>query len=290
MKLSRQCISGFALILGLAVAADAATVDVTGNPSVGGWNLVGNSLSTGVYVQGNNRYNYDLYWTSFTVPAASPLLGNGFQVGDQVIGIGAVINGYTHTDGSYTSGGVPTSDLGQLNAKFGTLTPVGSTPLYAPDSDGLGGVADGKGSQSGGNGGVGSVQLSVGSQLGSNGMQNVRLDRTLRHDGTSSAALGSSGDTDYLGRYIGVVTSSKLTSFEFFLSNDELVRQGYTPIPLGAGFIATVMHTSNTSYFTDSYGHTVGSAAVPTPTAALGGAGLIGSLLAFNGARRRRRD
>jgi hypothetical protein len=273
--------------LGLA-SANAASVDSTGNPTLGGWNLVGNSLDTGVYVQGNNRYNYDLYWTSFTLDAGSPLLGTGFQVGDQVIGIGAVLNGYTHTDGSYTAGGVPVSDLGQLNAKFGTLTPVGTTPLYAADSDGLGGVADGHGSQSGGNGGTGSVQLAVGSQLASNGLQYVRLDRTLRHDGTSSAALGSSSDTDYLGRYVGDVTSSKLTSFEFFLSNDELLRQGYTAIPLGAGFVATVQHVSNFNYFTDSYGQTLAPASVPAPTAAFGGTALLGMLLAFSGKRLRR--
>jgi len=115
--------------LGLAGAASAQTVDINGGNSWAGWNSVGNSQTSGIWVKGSTSRTFEIYSTYFILGAgqtvggtriANGSAGNGvgytgddsaslfsgaWQAGDRVVGMGVQYTGTTrgstfffHTD------------------------------------------------------------------------------------------------------------------------------------------------------------------------------------------------
>jgi hypothetical protein len=101
--------------LALAGTASAQTVDINGGNSWSGWNSVGNSQTSGVWVKGATNRTYDIYSTSFVLNASqtasgtgnntASLFSNSWQAGDRIIGMGIQYTGssrgnqfFFHTD------------------------------------------------------------------------------------------------------------------------------------------------------------------------------------------------
>jgi hypothetical protein len=151
--------AAMAAVTGLGASiASAATVDINGGTSWGGWNAVGNAQTSGVWVLGNTNRTFDIYRSSFVLSSsqsvggtrlsdgaagngssytgdtASSLFSGSWQAGDRIIGIGI---GYTGTSRGntfffHTDGGVrnilPASSFG---AGDGVLNfDVGDTSSY----------------------------------------------------------------------------------------------------------------------------------------------------------------
>jgi hypothetical protein len=136
---AKKAIAGAAaaLALSIAVPAHAAPIDINGGSSWGGWTLQGRSDAAGIYGTGSNANPYNVYTTVFAyngeTATGSPTGGGGgatgfggFEIGDTVLGVGIAMIG-----GESVSGGRTLRiDLGNNS--------------YVADSDGVGGVADGR--------------------------------------------------------------------------------------------------------------------------------------------------
>ena len=105
--------------LALAGTASAQTVDINGGNSWSGWNSLGNSQTSGTWVQGSTTRTYDIYSTYFVLSAAQTVggtriangaAGNGvgytgeteaslfagaWQAGDRILGMGIQYTGTT---------------------------------------------------------------------------------------------------------------------------------------------------------------------------------------------------
>src|SRR5690606_6053465 len=123
-------------------AAVASAGPITGNPAADGWTAQGNSLAIGTYIRGGGGFNYNVYTTSFTLEAGSPLLGGGWQVGDTILAMGGVI--VDNASGNLTSSV-------RIVSKFGNSpTAWQASTTASPNGDGLGSTSSGHG----GNGAV----------------------------------------------------------------------------------------------------------------------------------------
>ena len=134
----------YILLLGCTFTLPAMASLATGNPQADGWALGGRSLDPGIYVRGSGGFDFDIYITAFTLSDTSNLLGNNWQAGDAILGLGGVIN-------------TKTTNLTQsvrIVSKFGTAADAWSTGS----------------SFSGGDGGDGSVLLATYSPLSNNGL------------------------------------------------------------------------------------------------------------------------
>jgi len=125
MRLYQFAVALFAVAL---VAAPVSAINLTGNPQADGWVFLGNSLTgeagsgDSVFLEGLTDYSLDVYTTSFFLPATSaeisvtatggmsPLnntfyddafLGGTYQPGDQIFGIGGVVNGDDTVDTAF---------------------------------------------------------------------------------------------------------------------------------------------------------------------------------------------
>ena len=159
-------------VLSLVAVLLAGTVSlaaVTGDPIGDGWTYCDNSLRNGTYVRGVANMGFDIYTTGFILASGSDLVGDYWDVGDQVLGIGGCIN--TITDPvvlgwtALTGGAVNAQWVADLRivSKFGTSPTAWGASTIAPDA------GNGLGSMSGGKGGAGSVQVSTLSGRISNG-------------------------------------------------------------------------------------------------------------------------
>lgn len=146
-----------AAISALPSLAGAATV--TGDPSSDtGWNLTGNSLANGVYVDGSANYSFSVYSTGFAIESGSSLeISDGtlsWLAGDTVLGVGGQFESITAAEAGWAAftGGSVNSLLGstgpKLQVKFGTSDATWSTSTVAP------GAGNGSGSSSLGGGRV----------------------------------------------------------------------------------------------------------------------------------------
>ena len=126
-----------ALALSFAVPSQAAPIDINGGSSWGGWTLQGRSDATGIYGTGSAANPYNVYTTVFTYNGETATGGatgggggltgfGGFETGDTVLGVGIAMLGGETVSGSRTL----RIDLGNNS--------------YVADSDGVGGVADGR--------------------------------------------------------------------------------------------------------------------------------------------------
>jgi hypothetical protein len=103
----------------LALAASAgsafAGVDLNGGSSWSGWNSVGNSQTSGIWVLGSANRTYNIFSTSFVLSASQTASGTGndtaslfsgsWQAGDRIVGMGIQYNNsslgqqfFFHTD------------------------------------------------------------------------------------------------------------------------------------------------------------------------------------------------
>jgi hypothetical protein len=109
----------FTAALALAGTASAQSVDINGGNSWTGWNSVGNSQTSGMWVKGSTTRTYDIYRTSFILGAGQTVGGNrlvngtagngvdytgedsaslfsgSWQAGDRILGMGVQYTGST---------------------------------------------------------------------------------------------------------------------------------------------------------------------------------------------------
>ena len=140
MKLNYWAFAAVMIAFG-GISTAAATI--TGNPAADGWTFQGNSTAKGTFVRqkGGSLYDFDVYTLGFQLDGTSPLaaVSTAWQAGDRIMGMGGVANE-------------------ELDETFRTVNKWGAAgSVYAADSDGPGGVNDGVGSSSEGNGGLGSM-------------------------------------------------------------------------------------------------------------------------------------
>jgi hypothetical protein len=79
-----------ALALVSVTASHAQVIDIDGGNSWSGWNAVGNSQTSGIWVKGSTTRTFDIYSTSFVLNA-------GQTVGGTRVGDGAAGNGVDYT-------------------------------------------------------------------------------------------------------------------------------------------------------------------------------------------------
>ncbi len=139
--------------LALAGTASAQVVDLNGGSSWNGWNSVGNSQTSGLWVFGATNRTYDIYSTSFVLNASqtasgtgndtASLFSNSWQAGDRIIGMGIQYTGssrgnehFFHTDTGAVNiqaassfgafDGVYTADAGDTSSHLQTNNPAGA--------------------------------------------------------------------------------------------------------------------------------------------------------------------
>jgi hypothetical protein len=121
-----------ALSLMASSAAQAQTVDINGGNSWTGWNSVGNSQTSGTWVQGSTNRTYDIFSTYFVLSAGQTV--GGTRIANGAAGDGV---GYTgETAGSLFSGVWQAGDriLG-MGIRY-TGTTRGSTFFFHRDAGG----------------------------------------------------------------------------------------------------------------------------------------------------------
>jgi len=212
-------------ILMLVTITSAA---VTGDPSADGWSFGGNSLQNGVYTRGAMVYGFDVYSAALTVAAGSSLeISDGdysWLAGDTVLGLGGKVNiaitaaqaGWTEFSDDVS---FPVSSDTKLIAKFGVASATAFASTIAP------GNGNGASSLSGGDFGVGAIQLRTTSDP-------TTTNYWSPYEGTlqrlaSSTYISRYVDTNvsYLaGRLIWQYDNNLVTSWEFLLNTSLVAR------------------------------------------------------------------
>lgn len=281
-----------ALVFASVSVASARAGSATGDPYTDGWDFNGNSLDLGTFVYANstnynNLFNFDVYSSSFSLEAGSNLIGNGWQAGDMILGIGAMVN----------SG--PLNDKVRILAKFGasdttfqasSFAPGNPIPVRPPNTlygDGIGS------SSTSGTGGVvietpqiwttnpattpwfnttdaGAVVLTNGTKMPDS---TGKAANVTRFDGGNGTNINSFD----VGKMIYQLNSQALlSSFETYLNISQLERAGFDVNPVGDKFVLAIQRQADD--FTKATGQ---FSAVPEPSSlvlagfSLGGLGLM---------------
>lgn len=119
---SAAALASVAIVAG---GASAQVVDINGGSSWAGWNLISNSQTSGVWVQGRTDRTFDIYRSQFTLQSgqavggsriadgtagdgvgytgdsAASLFGGSWQAGDRIIGVGIRYTGITRGTTAY---------------------------------------------------------------------------------------------------------------------------------------------------------------------------------------------
>lgn len=234
------CLVLFAIVAIFAFASPvkAGFIDINGGSSWVGWNSVGNSQTSGIWVLGSTSRTYNIYSTSFVLDASqtasgtgnntASLFSNSWQAGDRIVGVGIQYTGgdrgnqfYFHTDtgavnikaaSSFGAGnGVYSADAGDTSSHMFTnnLSGAGKVRQYS--------VFNGFTSNGGSNFiipyGVGSDStpvrsFAVGQMLGSGGTQTfysdsvqwlMNIDAVLRSNNGATFGEGGFGSTLRVG-------------------------------------------------------------------------------------------
>lgn len=243
MKTSALC--GSVLAWGLAaLSGTAQALPLTGNPIADGWSWQGNSLDLGTYIRSTSdkyaegNFLFGVYNNVFSLSSSDAATVNGgWQAGDQIIGLGAVMTGqYIYSP--------------SLVAKFGSSTATFSASSTTTPP------GDGNGSFSSGMAGVGGVQVDINYEFDSGpgtgtgttvrpGLAGVLLapDHVLyngSHPGNSLCDLlfftnPCSIGSDFARVIADFATNGSgqdiLNSFEIALNLSYLERAGYAPLP-----------------------------------------------------------
>ena len=146
-NLTASVLVALAAIFAFASPAKAGFIDINGGTSWAGWNSVGNSQTSGIWVLGSlGQFNrtYDIYSTSFVLNAAQTASGFGnssgdlfagsWQAGDRIVGMGIKYTGgqrgntfFFHTD----TGAVNIKAASSYGASNGVFShDVGDTSSY----------------------------------------------------------------------------------------------------------------------------------------------------------------
>ncbi len=285
-----------------------AAFTITGNPAADlGWAANSNSLQNTNYVRGTANFAFDTYSFEMRIPTGmNALTATGWNAGDRVVGLGGVFTApMTPTDLGYAPGTVFTGPAqnsllntnSRFIAKFGTNTASNIfSPSTVPPNAG-----NGAGSHSSGNGGIGSVHVSIASNRlslanagmlitpdlspnGSGGFDNVAQYVTVGATGANGIDL-LVGSAFPSARYIyNLDGSGLLTSWEVLL-NTTMVGQYPNPNiivgqPTGGGnWILSVQAGSGAAPFTDGLLVTDPFFEAPAPPAffalLFGGAGVL---------------
>jgi len=263
------------LFLLLSASWTVSAAPVTGDPSADGWTLAGNSLTVGTFVRGTGGQNFDVYFTQFLLDAANPLLGPNWLVGDQIIGLGGVVQTLVDETARVV---IKWGTAGNTFSAAPSLLPCASTNTSC-----------GNGSFSGGNGGVGSILA---------GFVYARTNNTLNTPGWNGGIVTPSVQQRYsppddplAGDFTRIISlfdtagPDMLSSFQGFLNVSEMQRAGVTNLPiLDTNHIVTIQRGAS-GVVVDAL---VTGSSVPEPgTWALSAAGMI-ALLAFAKKGRRR--
>ncbi len=141
MRTIRAWVGSFLVFTAVGVLSASAQSSVTGNPAADGWQGFGNSLSLGTYIRGSGAFSFQVYRDNFSLSSSSTLWSNTiWGTGDSILAMGGV------TTGQYIYEPRLVAKFGSAGANFSassTLTPPGN----------------GNGSFSGGNAGLGGVQV-----------------------------------------------------------------------------------------------------------------------------------
>jgi len=278
----------------LVASIVSAHANPTGNPGADGWQAGGNSMSNGTYIRGAGNYGFTTYVTEMTLAAGHQFNAVGSQqwnVGDQVIGIGGVIDfntpiasangwgaGSSYT-GSATNVNLQSSSSGtRMVSKFGTTASAWGPSTVAPSA------GNGLGSASSGHGGNGAVTIAnsdgdfPGTPSGT-----LRLPSVMEiYNGTSSINLSSSAGVE-AGRLVynwSVINSFNIiTSWEAFINvtmlnamngTASLNNNSFADLPMfGDRHNIAIQRGTSSTLFTDAL---VQANPIPEPTtmAALG--------------------
>jgi hypothetical protein len=131
----KHCSVVIAVVCTLIGAFAASAGNFTGNPVTDGWRLDGNSLTNGIYIQGDGGFSFNAYSTSFII---SSNLGP-FTAGDELLGLGGVNNSgfilgprivakFGSTGASFSASSIP-SPNGNGNGAFPTDSGIGGVEI-----------------------------------------------------------------------------------------------------------------------------------------------------------------
>ncbi|MEX2112507.1 MAG: PEP-CTERM sorting domain-containing protein [Pirellulales bacterium] len=256
---------------------------ITGNPSSdSGWAAGGNSLDSGTYIRLAGNFSFDTYYTNFVLDAASPLLGSGWAIGDEIIAMGgtlvpnsglAVDTGWG-TDG-FTGDAVNSNVSGSIRivSKFGTSPTAWAASTIKPNA------GNGQGSTSSGHGGDGAVLIGTAVSDITAGNANTVQIASVQERYPAPGFVGVTL-TD-MGKYIyNVDGNNLLSSWETFLNVTQLAAS--LPInsevpQAGDRYNQALQRSTNSTLITDAL---IASVPVPEPStwmlAIAGAAGLVG--------------
>ena len=274
MNLQKISAVAATVISSFAMAIPAYAVTLTGNPVTDNWTYVGNSLSNTniIWARGSTLVNYDAYRTAFTLGAtdnfnagaapfggsAAGLIASGtWQVGDSIIGLGAV----------------STADLTSATYKVS----FAGTGTWAPASSV--GALDGVASFA-----LGSGNGSIQSQMIQSSAVYLPRANQYRETGGTLVGTGDAGWTDYGSALKGwalVNNDQSFNEIQWLVNHSALIRLGMPVAAIG-----------NTPLFSMNMANNVGAdvsfAAAPIPepqTYVL----MLAGLAAIAGAARARR-
>jgi PEP-CTERM motif-containing protein len=118
-------------------AVTASAANFSGNPVADGWQSDGISTNLGTYVRGDAGLVFGVYSTEFTITAGSPLISGGWQVGDEVLGLGGTNeSGFVLAPRIIAKFGATGADFTASTA----LSPSGNGNGSFPTNSGIGGV------------------------------------------------------------------------------------------------------------------------------------------------------
>ena len=314
-KLTRDHLSAFRATLAKTVvaglllqSAESRAGLFTGNPATDGWANNGNSLAQGTFIRETASWNYNVYGASSTLTAGNPVVnGTTWQVGDQVIGMGAVMNGVQPI-------------MPRLVAKFGsaaaTFSAASSAADYLPPSsynDNSTVHGDGHGSFStySGSGGF-MVTYTYKSDYPSYALNPASQNNAILTPVATDTYYNSSGTQVQLtsgdfGRVLAIFATDnngnlitqndqrgnpssmpELLSFEVLVNVSDMLRSGYSLVPSVNGRGDMTLQFKSSSY-TDSL--VTSFAQVPEPaTCASLAVGVLAAACIVERVRGRRSD
>jgi hypothetical protein len=217
---------GSAACLLLSASLASADVTLTGNPALDGWTAGGNSLSSGVYVDGAGNYGFDVYSATMTADAAMAS-AMGWSQGDTILGVGGVFDGTNPELVGATSGP-------KIQVKYGTGISV-PTPWAASSTL----VAPGDGNAHFANGGEGAAEVRSSGFLSSSAWiaSAGQLVPSTSSDPIDRIVGGTEVDNQqYTGVFglIWTVNAGQPTAWEVLLDISQLAIASPTePTPLG---------------------------------------------------------
>lgn len=285
-----------AMIATLIATAPSQAFFVTGNPASDGWTLSGHSLQNGDYVRGAANFAFEIYNVEFRVPTgANPLttMTNPWNPGDRVVGLGGIFTQpltpeqLAYPPGTVFTGPTQNSLIAgntRVIAKFGVDFGGPGGNNYSPST--LAPAAgNGAGSHSAGNGGDGSVQVSIASNrfTPANANQLITpsitgaIDNVAQFGVPPGPGVGVNGldlitGTEFLGaRYIYTTDNNGfLSTWEVYL-NTTMVGDfpgALSTVPTGGGnWILAVQAGSGAAPFTDGLVQTEPFVEAPAPPA-----------------------